>query len=304
MEDRAHALIAVIFLIVLAVGSAGIAFWMQSGRKETRQYLIVSPYGVSGLKPQAPVNFKGIEVGTVRAVGLAPHNPNKVQIRIAVTPVTPVTKATYAQLSSNGITGISSITLVQGKGGAAPLKTSKDNPATIPMHRSLMQKLTSSGEQVKQVVSQVDDISGRVKKLLGEDNRTHVTAILEHLDAATQKLVTLESQLSPVLQRLPALLDSAQETLAQSQSLLKQARSDAASFHELLGTTNDMAQMLANSTVPRVDILTQQLDRTIQNINQLTQSLQRNPQKVIFGNEQAPPGPGEPGYVPPTKGVR
>lgn len=304
MEDRSHALIAIIFLIVLAVGSAGIAFWMQSGREETRQYLIISPYGVSGLKPQAPVNFKGITVGTVRAVGLDPDNPDRVRIRIAVTSRTPVTRATYAEVSSNGITGVSNVTLQQSKEGASPLKTSEGNPATIPMHRSLMQKLTSSGDQVKQVVSEVKAISDSAKEMLSEDNRAHVAAILEHLDMATQKLVTLEDQLSPALQRLPALLDSTQETLAQSEALLKQARSDAASFHRLLGTTNDMAQMLANSTVPRVDILAQKLDGTIQNINQLTQSLQRNPQKVIFGNEQAPPGPGEPGYVPPAKTVR
>ncbi|MDA3921551.1 MAG: MlaD family protein [Salinisphaera sp.] len=296
MESRSHALIASIFLVVLFVGAAFAAWWLQAGRSEDKIYKILSPYGVSGLKAQAPVMFKGIRVGSVHHVELDPNDPEKVLIRIGVTQNTPVTKATYAQLSSNGITGVSSIALHEKKPHAPALKTDHKHPATVPIQRALTQRLEQSG---KKIAANVQDISHQLKTLLDKKNKEYISKTLAQLDAVTSKLNAIEAGMLPIVNDLPKLLDAAQKTMAQGSGLMRQSHSDAVELHRLLGSSNRAIESFNNDVMPKLGALTDQLNLTANHVDALTQRLQRNPDSLLFGGGKAQPGPGEPGYEPP-----
>ena len=60
MENRAHALIAGIFLLLLGAALAGAAVWFQGDTVERVNYTVVSRTGVSGLNLKAPVKLRGV----------------------------------------------------------------------------------------------------------------------------------------------------------------------------------------------------------------------------------------------------
>lgn len=299
MENRSHAIVAVIFLVVLLLGAVLVAWWMQRGRPEVQTYLIISPYGISNLQIQAPVKFKGVRVGSVKSVGLDPQTPNKVRIEIAVIDRTPVNQTTYAQISSTGVTGLTIIALHNKKAGAPPLKTSDEQPATIPMQQSFLQQVESRGAAL---LSQSQQAAQRLNALIDQDNRAKVTGILDHLDQATKKLVAAEDALLPALRRMDPVTKSAQEALTQTKALLEAMHSDAQAFHKLMHSSIEVANTFSKHTLPQFDELARHVEEAVAQIDALTSELKRDPSSVIYG-DQRPPGLGEPGYQPNASGV-
>ncbi|MGA7981704.1 MAG: MlaD family protein [Chromatiaceae bacterium] len=299
MEDRAHAVVAIAFLLLLGCGAIFFIWWMRSGTPEVKTYDILSPYSVVGLAVDARVLYKGVEVGSVREIELDPKDRHKVLIRVTLVAKAPVTHGTYAEVSKAGITGMSYIALRDGSGSEVPLETSDQNPAKIPIHQNLISKLETSGETV---LKQADELGKRLNDLLGAQNRAQVVSVLTNLNAATNQLLALEKAAMPTLQALPGLAMQTKQTLVQSQVLLKSVQRDSESFKVLTGTLSDIAQQVHEETLPGIDRLTRNLDRTTRSVDRLARELRRNPQSVLFGGPGPQPGPGEPGFHPPTEG--
>lgn len=311
MENKSHAIIAVTFLIVFSVAAAVIYMWMHRGPKEDRYYEIVSRYAVGGLQPQAPVKYKGIRVGNVKDVRFDPQDPERVLIRIGVFPDAYITHATYAQLGFQGITGITYLTLANAAGKSrTPLKTSRDRPATIPMRQGLLQAVEQTG---KTDLKRISGIIDSMNDLLNADNRRHLAATMRNLDDASRQLVGLEKQLEPTLKSMPKitaeirrLLQETREIETEMDRVTRSAGQpikeigDAARSVTQAGRSGDrLIQRLQEDVVPRVDTLTRRLNETITQVNRLTQQLESQPQSIIFGPSQRPPGPGEKGFEPP-----
>jgi phospholipid/cholesterol/gamma-HCH transport system substrate-binding protein len=62
MENRAYALAAGLFTILLGIGVVATALWFSGDAVENDEYVLISRYPVSGLNPQAPVRFSGVSV--------------------------------------------------------------------------------------------------------------------------------------------------------------------------------------------------------------------------------------------------
>lgn len=312
MEDKSHAVVAVTFLIVFALGAVAIFMWLHRGPREDRYYDIVSNYSVGGLQPQAPVDFKGLQVGNVKRIFFDPHDPNKVIVRIAVFKHAYVTHATYAKLGSKGITGLSYVILANRSGRSkAALQTNAQHPARIPMRRGLLASLEHTGADT---LNRINSIAGRLDSLLNAHNRRHVGQILKQLDEATRQLAVLERQLEPAVKTMPQLSVQAGKLLKTSRQLeltvnrlaqhangpVKDLGDTARTVTRLGRSSAKLVDRVNNSLLPRMKTLLQRMNQTIVRIDQLTRQLNAQPQSLIFGNSPRPPGPGEPGFHPPA----
>lgn len=273
---------------------------MQAGQKETEIYEIITADAVPGLNVQAPVDFKGIQVGTVRQIGFDPKNPHEVRILIGLAKGVPVTKATFAQLNSNGITGVSTISLRESSPNSPPLGTEPGHPTKIPLRKGLMQQLESSA---KKTIFEASQIESRLQKLLGNENQKYITQALAGLDRATKKLNGLEGRMGLVLKSLPPLMDAARKTVAQGSALIRESQNDAIHLQSMMKASQNLVDSL-NDAIPNINQLSGQLSITARSLNGLVEKLARNPKRAIFGGFQAKPGPGEPGYKPPPFVVR
>ncbi len=300
MENRAHAIIAVCFLVVFTVAGVLIFFWLSSGPGEPLAYRIVTSESVDGLAPQTKVQFKGLEVGHVSDIRFDPHDRSRVIVDLHVQRNTYITHATYAVVSMQGLTGGKTLELKLGAGSDAPLQTSDEHPALIPLRKDLLSQLEASAQQDMQ---DLHVILASTKQLLDAQNREHIAASIRQLDAATAKLDAIEAQLLPVTRRMPALLKSAQQSLDQSHALLananrlaQDAREPVRKAGQVEDTIGHLGRKLDRQTAPDIESLSTSLTRTSRLLEQLIRELQAKPQSLIFGPPQPPPGPGEPGF--------
>ena len=306
MENRAHAIIAVCFLIVFAVAAVLIFFWLSSGPSEPLAYRIVTDDSVAGLEPQSTVEFKGLEVGHVTRLRFDPKDRARIIIDFNVRRDTYITDATYAVVAMQGLTGGKVLELKLGQGSSAPLETSDKSPAHIPLRKGLLAQLEASAQQDMQ---DLHEILGNASKVLDTSNREHLSASIKQIDAATAKLVAIETQLLPATRQMPELLKSAQKSLDESHALLananriaKEARGPVKKAGQVEDTIQHLGRKLDTQTTPDVDALSRSLMRTSGLLEQLIHELKAKPQSLIFGPPQPPPGPGEPGFKAHDKG--
>lgn len=300
MENRAHAIVAVSFLVVFSVVAVIVYYWLAHQKNEPLSYEIVTSQSVSGLAAQSEVLFKGITVGHITSIGFDPANRSRVIVRIALQPKTYVTHATYAEITMRGITGGNVLELKLGKGSDQPLKTSDKHPAHIPMRQGGLASLMAEAPKIMQ---SLEGVIADAHKVLDQANREHIAKSLAQIDAATAKLAAIEAQLPPLLEGVQRSVDQSHALIANTNRLVRNAQKpveDAAqleaSVEALARSSRQLSERLNRQTLPGFDTLSSSLERTSRELDQLLRELQAKPQSLIFGPPRQPPGPGEPGY--------
>ena len=178
METDKHYFFEGLFIIVFAVAAAVFAVWLGSpGRHDDVVYRIHFPDSVTGLAVGDAVKFRGIDVGTVKAMILDPANPRLVQVDVRLRKETPVKTDTRASLTLKGITGVVFIELSGGDAEAKTLLavTPPDTVPEIPSERTglkamleelpkVVAKLSALEDQIKKVVTGVGAVTAEVKE--------------------------------------------------------------------------------------------------------------------------------------------
>src|SRR5688572_14571334 len=111
MENRAHALAAGLFTLVLAAALVAAAFWIRGEPIAQDAYVLHTRGSVSGLNAQADVRYRGVEVGKVERIRFDQDDPRTILVDVSVRGGTPLTRGTYGQLAAQGITGLSYVQL-------------------------------------------------------------------------------------------------------------------------------------------------------------------------------------------------
>src|SRR5471032_509909 len=138
MENRAHALEAGLFTLLLGAALVAVALWFSKDDLKLIPYAMTTSSSVTGLKVEAPVRYRGVDVGKVDEIAIDSANNGRVRIRISVREGTPITKSTYAQLGYQGITGLAYVLLGDDGKSTQALHSGSEEVAVIRMKPSLM----------------------------------------------------------------------------------------------------------------------------------------------------------------------
>ena len=165
-----------LFIIVFSVAAAFFAIWLGSpGRHDDVLYRIHFKDSVSGLAVGDPVKFRGIDVGTVKALGIDPDDSRLVFVDLRLRKETPIKTDTRASLALKGITGVVYIELSGGDPAAKSLLavTPQGQVPEIPSEKvglkamldnlpKLVEKFSAIEDQVKKVVTSVGGLTDKV----------------------------------------------------------------------------------------------------------------------------------------------
>jgi len=301
MENRAYALAAGLFTLLLGIGVVVAALWFRGDTIETQDYLLVSRYPVSGLNEQAPVRYRGVTVGKVVSIEFDPLEPRTIQIQISVRSGTPLTKGTYAQLGSQGVTGLSYVILDDDGSKPEPLTAEGDNLARIDVKQSFMDSVTASGEDM---IDNFNKVAKRVNTLLSDENQKQLVNTLHNLDQASGRIASLATALEPTVKVLPALANDTGIALKRADTLLTNLNQRVDSFEraaksaEQLGNNGAaLSDAMLTESLPRFNVLLEDLQRSSRGLERLLSEINEQPQSLVFGKNPPPPGPGEPGFA-------
>ena len=333
MENKAHALAAGLFVLVVTALLVALAAWLTRDTGVRRVFEISSPEAVNGLQSQAVVRYRGVAVGKVTAIGFDPQTTGNVLVRIAVDDSAPVTQSTFASLGFQGVTGLAFIQLDDTGASKTALVSGSGEPARIPMHPSLLSKLSDQGVAI---LTQLEQTSQRINLLLAPDNQKQVMATLagigqtaasvQQLSAKVQQLSStfenvLKAQLGPDRVSIPQFVTEAtgavkalQKTsggIDQTAAEFRKTATELTRVAERLNAQGGVIDRLAEgaaamtavgqtfsaATLPRLNRTSEDAARTARQVSRTVSAVSDNPQSLIFGNGLVTPGPGEPGFI-------
>ncbi len=204
MENKAHALAAGFFVLLMAALAAGLAMWLTRDNGSYQAFELTSREGVSGLQPQAAVRYKGVAVGKVTHIGFDPDVKGNVLIRIDVEESTPITATTFAVLGYQGVTGLAYVLLDDAGMPQRGMPPGSSRIARLPLHPSPFSKIAEQGPEI---LAQADVAMHNINTLLSAQNQQLFTQALVQLGEAAGSINSLSQRLeTSVIQRLDLAL--------------------------------------------------------------------------------------------------
>lgn len=310
MENKAHALMAGIFTIVLLIAAVLIALWFNRDRVERVPYEIATTLSVPGLNPQAGVRYRGLDVGRVDAVLFDPQKPGQILIRFSVSKDTPITHSTFATLSYQGVTGIAYVQLDDDGTKPTLLPSTAKKVARIELRPGFLDTLQQRGLEI---LKQTEVVMGQINTLLSEENQKDILAAFKDVSAAANKVGMIRDDLEPALKNMPELTRKADKALASFNKLSDDATRLTGSLNEFTaklnapdgplngfnGAVNNIgsaASTVEYQVVPLID----ETRTTMRALNRTLETVNQQPQSILFGTTPAQPGPGEAGFSAPA----
>lgn len=168
MENDKRYFIEGLFIIVLSIGAAFAFVWLSgTEQRDDVLYRIRFAESVSGMAVGDPVKFHGVDVGSVRSVGIDPDDARLVQVVVGLRNQTPVKTDTRAVLKLKGVTGTVLIELNGGNPKAELLvaTTEAGKVPEIPFEKSSINAVL---DQLPKVVEKFLVIEDQAKKALND----------------------------------------------------------------------------------------------------------------------------------------
>jgi phospholipid/cholesterol/gamma-HCH transport system substrate-binding protein len=312
MENRAYALIAGIFLLVLGGAIAATAWWFQGDSVPRAQYTVVARMAVAGLNVKAPVKLRGVEVGKVEAIAFDAADPQQILVTIAVDAAAPLARGTVARLGLQGVTGLSFIDLDDS---AADKTRLAPGSGRIELQPTLLDRLAVAGPQL---LAGLNESTQRVNRLLGDANQAELQRALAQLGTAAGAVQRLVDALQPTARALPGVVQRADALLQRGEvvarridslagdagALTQDLRARLAALDRLGGAAQQIeattrrleAALVGADAAPRTRPLVDELAAASRALERAAADLGEQPQSLVFGRTPPPPGPGESGY--------
>ena len=151
---------------------------------------------VSGLSIDSPVEFNGVDVGTVSDVQLDAKNPKLVKVLVSIHATTPVTRGTIATLNTRGFTGITYVALKDASLDLRPLVIKKNESyLVIKTGPSLFVRIDSA---LRQVSTDLHEVTQSIKTMLNEENQRAIKKILNNVENITTTFANNDNQIFPM----------------------------------------------------------------------------------------------------------
>ena len=308
MEAKVNFALVGAFVLVLGAGLIAGVLWFSSGGMYRRAYDTYQVYmgeSVSGLNLDAPVRYRGVEVGRVRKLALAPANVQLVQLTLDIERGTPVKQDTVAVLRVQGLTGIAYVELSGGGPESAALEARPGEAhPVIRSGPSLMVRLDSA---ITALLTNANRTSESMSALMDEGNRRVFRQTMAELRVLTHTLAARSAAIDSSLENTARTMDNAARFSDDLPRLMQRVQASAEGFDRMTGEIAragiDASATLAGARVdlreaagdivPEVRLLVSELREVTGSLRRFSEQLERNPSSLLFGAPAPKPGPGE-----------
>jgi phospholipid/cholesterol/gamma-HCH transport system substrate-binding protein len=307
MTNRFNYALVGLFVLILGAAWLVISLWLTLGDYSTQYttYRVYIDESVSGLYRDAPVKYRGVEVGKVAEIDLNPDVPDQVQLTLDVIATTPIRTDTVAELSVQGLTGIAFLEL---KGGTleAPVLTAVEGQEypVIPSAPSFFARLDMSGTEL---IGNINALANRLAQLLDADGRQSLREILANINTITAAFARRDEEMEQIVVSTSRLMENGAEASKQLEPLLVQIGSTAESVEVMAGRVADVGdsldryidksgsgvQQFSQQTLPEFGALIRELRQLANTLQHVGKKLEDDPRALIYGDELQQPGPGE-----------
>jgi len=322
MENKAHALVAGLFLLLLGAAAVAVLVWFRGDHIQRQAYTVVARAGVPGLAVKAAVRLRGVDVGSVESIQFDPADPRRILVRIAVDSAAPLTRGTVAQLGYQGVTGLSFIDLSDRGEDPRPLAALADAERRIELKPSLLDQLATNGPALLVAFSETAE---RLNAVLSPQNQQRLSQLLDSSERAAGRVADRAQELRPAVAALPPLLKQLDQAARRADGTLQRLDGTAEQATRLVADLRGKLPVLdrAGDAAARVEAavraielglvgpvppsgtpLFDTLGQTARGVDRAVGQWSEQPQSLVFGPRPPAPGPGESGFDAAAKGAR
>lgn len=298
-------MIGLFVTIGLLIGVSAV-IWLGASKyfQKGRVYVTYFDESVQGLQVDSQVKYRGVAVGNVERIGVAPDQ-RLVEVVFKIDLEGDVEKTTVTQLRAAGITGIVFVELDRRFPGAENLLLPEGMPSPYPL-------IPSQPSQTKQMLTSVDKIMERIARVDLQGISTQLIqtsqaaetflagpemkSILHNIDSTTASLDDSLRRIDRILAdgRVEAILEQARQGLGETRQGIAETR------QFISGVKGEIDRMKAAETVGRLNRLIEGMEvrtrrmatgfeATAEDVRQTSEALrvlidrlQDNPSDLLF----------------------
>lgn len=305
MSGKSAKFLIGLFVITGLLIGAVVIIWISASKLLMKGTTYVSYFdeSVQGLQSDSTVKYRGVEIGKVGSIKVAPDN-RLVEVVMKIKLSSDLQNNTVAQLKTAGITGIVFVELDRIRSGEKVDFQTVNFQAPcpiIPSRRSEISRFLADTDSIMQKIKQIDflgisnQIKGttkaietlvagdRTKKIIGKLEST--SANLDQSMAGINKLVA-EGKVDNIVRETS-------ETLLSARQLINSAKKEI----EALNISRQTARtgIILDNLDKKTSSITSELEDTAENLRvtseylqKLAEKLNNNPAELIF-SKPAPP---------------
>jgi phospholipid/cholesterol/gamma-HCH transport system substrate-binding protein len=287
MERTASYFTVGVFVTLAFVAVVGFLIWL-AGASDLGPYVrytVLFTDPVSGLSQESTVKYKGVDVGRILGMRLAPDRPDLVMVDIEVKANTPVRQSTTAVIEMQGMLGVSYVELETTDLGAEPppMLAGEDYPV-LKGQGSRLQRffddLPNIADQLETTLSSIDALSkegektaGAIRDLSDNVNKQVETALSTFSDFSKEGAKTASS--------LRELSDNANKQLDTALSSIDDFSKEGSRTASSLRALTDNANKRLDTTLSSIEDFSKEASRTAASIRGLTDRLKEDPSQIL-----------------------
>lgn len=272
METKVNYTIVGAFMILLISAFILATIWLSSGFSlvQYKTYELRMTESVSGLNVDSPVEYNGVNVGSVLNIALDQHNPQVVKVLLNINQTTPITFGTVATLKTRGLTGLTIVALKDTNNDPRTLVTlsGQDYPV-IKTAPSFFVRLDLA---LNELSTNLRDVSKSVRALLSPENQQSIKEILNNVNSITENIANNNRKLDEIIF-----------------NTAKASRQ----FTPLMQSTMNAMRIFEMQTMPATYRVMTNLDNMTRTITDIGAQIKQNPSILVRGRAPAAMGPGE-----------
>lgn len=306
--------------------TAGITFalvaviWLGMSRffAKGRYYVTYFNESVQGLDIESPVKYRGVPIGRVKRIGVAPDS-KLIEVVMRIESGQELDSGIIAQLKSVGITGSMFVELDRKKKGEGDLSPRVTFPTEYPI-------LASKPSEIREIVQGIDDVLDQFRSLdlkgisekikvnlddinqiiheadvkgVSDDMRTAIAGISRLFN--DQRWDTIVGQVEQAGRSANAMLKRADSGLGHVQDIVRRNEQAIGSAIENFQQAMHNANALLRQGVSLVDgtnqaqtrlrrhllVIVQHLERASENLQRLMDLVADHPSQLVFGQPPA-----------------
>jgi phospholipid/cholesterol/gamma-HCH transport system substrate-binding protein len=316
MATKANKFLVGLFVLLGLALIAGTLIWLGASKylQKTNTYLTYFNESVSGLEVDSPVKYRGVTVGRVSAIRVAPDG-KLVEVELNIRTELKVTDDLRTRLSTAGLTGWKFVELDQKKPYLEKRALAPEYKTPYPVissepseYKEILESLSGLVDHIMQldlagISESIKSTMNSVEQLFREEKWR---SILEHIDSTVSALnkaaLSLEKTVSnPEVDKAVAdarkLLVEGRKLLAETRHELKalklETRVDQAS-DQMNGLSKEVQTLVSDldrrtaMLYKELALTTRELQQAAQSLKLLMEDLRSQPSSLIFSHPPEP----------------
>lgn len=275
--------ISIVLLVLL------IFFFAANKLFEKTDNYFVSYRGLSvgGLEVGSPVNYLGIEIGSISNIFIDPEDVNVIIVELALKPGTPIKKDSYADIISMGITGLKAIEIRGGSNQAEFLSTGEYIKAGSSVTEEITGRASIIAEKAEKVINNLQLFTNPENLNKFSDAAENINLLAEQLNRTVNLIDTLIKENRTTLTETVNSAKLALNNFGESSQTFKEALNrlnriiQSDTIQEIVENAHDISKQLKDTDLKLfLENLAEVADKTKKLLYKLDQNIENNSQEL------------------------